>query len=188
MPVDKARLWSLFAALWVSNSLSVVAKKVAERVALPIDDVGDEQTIAAGGALKPDGSSVEGSVVKDAQCQPVPDIVRPSGGVPPDMSGVERHQVVLDPDVEVTDSATSLVRGQDCMTEVRVPAATQLVADLNLPVQPHRVADGLVERRCEVTVEDSLGGGLDEIRVALQEPMYRFRQSPMHGQIGQLAV
>ena len=114
-------------------------------------------------------------MVQDAQRQPVPDVVRTSGGVPLDVCGVERHQVVLDPDIEVTDSATSLVRGQDGMTEVRVPAATQLLADLNVPVHPHRVADGLVERRCEVAVEDSLRGGLDEIRVALQEPMDRFR-------------
>lgn len=188
MPVNKARRWPLFVPLWVSNSLSVVAKEMAERVALPVDGIGDEQTIATGGPLKPDGSPVEGSMVQDAQREPVPDVVRASGGVPLDVCGVERHQVVLDPDVEVTDSATSLVRGQDGMTEVRVPVATQLLADLNVPVQPHRVADGLVERRCEVTVEDSLRGGLDETRVALQEPMYRLRQSPMHGQIGQLAV
>ena len=188
MPVNKARRRPLFVPLWVSNSLSVVAKEMAERVALPVDDIGDEQTIAAGGTLKPDGSPVEGSMVQDAQCQPVSDIVRPSGGVPLDVSSFECDQVVLEPDVEVTDSAASLVRGQDCVTEVRVAAGTQLPADLNVPVQPHRLADGLVERRCEVTVEDSLRGGLDEVRVGLQEPMYRFRQSAMHGQIGQLTV
>ena len=188
MPVNKARRWPLFIPLWVSNSLSVVAKEMAERVALPVDGIGDEQTIATGGPLKPDGSPVEGSMMQDAQREPVPDVVRTSGGVPLDVCGVERHQVVLDPDVEVTDSATPLVRGQDCMTEVRVPAATQLLADLNVPVQPHRVADGLMQGRGEVAIEDLLRSPLDQLRVAIQEPIDGFGKSAAYSEIHELAI
>ncbi len=145
MPVDKVGIRALFVALWVSNFLAVMAKKMAKRVALPVDDVGDEQAIATGGPLKPDSSSIEGSMVQDAQSQPVSDIVGPSGSMPSDVSCIERDQVVLEPDVKVTDGASPLIRCQDGAAESGVAPQLDLLAGPEAPEQANRIANRLVK-------------------------------------------
>ena len=133
-----------------------------------------------GRTFETDRAAVEGSVVQDAKRQPVAHVVRSPVGVPTDVGRIKSYQVVLEPDVEVTDGASPLVGRQDCVAEVWVAGSSLLCGGTSRGVfdQADRVADGVVEGRSEMVVKESLRGLLDQFRVVEEESLNRIRKPP----------
>ena len=120
MPIDEVGVGTLLGALRVPDRPTAAIQELPEGSALAVHGVGHKQPEAMGRTFETDRAAVEGPVVQDAKRQPVAHVVRSAVGVPTDVGRVKSYQVVFEPDVEVTDGASPLVRCQDGVAEFRV--------------------------------------------------------------------
>ena len=128
----------------------------------------EQRESEVGGWIQPDGSPAERMVMELAEREPVRDSVRPPGGMPLDVGGIESQQIVVEPDVEVADRAATLVGGEDGRSESRVALSYWCRPVRRWRFHRHRfqkshsVPDWGVERVGKVAVQQRRDRGFDE--------------------------
>ncbi len=97
-------------------------------------------------------------MVKSAEREPVVDLIRASGSVPPDVGGLQAEQLIAEPNVVVAHGASALVRTQYGGAKGRVSCRGRRVSDRPLRAKTHRIANFIMERLREVALQQKLRG------------------------------
>ena len=113
-------------------------------------------------------------MVKPAERQSVVDLIRAAGRVPPDVGGLQAEQLIAEANVVVAHGASALVRTQYGGAEGRVACRSRCVSHRPLRTQSDRIANLIVERLREVTLQQKLRRLRYEFSVAEQPPIVRF--------------
>lgn len=94
--------------------------------------------------------------------------------VPSDMRRFEPKKIVLQAEIEVTDSTAALVRGQYCHAKVWITiGAGNFISAGGVP-QTYGFQDVLMHRSRKMSVQNAMSGKLNLARIGGQQPVKRF--------------
>ncbi len=104
--------------------------------------------------------------MKPAERQPVVDLIRASGCVPLNVGGLQAQRLITQANVIVAHGASALVGAQHRAAEGRIACRGSCVSHHPFRPQPDGIANLIMERFGEMTLQQKLRRLRDEFRVA----------------------